>query len=51
MRELGGSGTVSEINETIASNQRLTEELQSVLHGNGPSSENNYRIAWARSYL
>jgi hypothetical protein len=29
----------------------FTEEQQQVLHGDGPQTEIEYRLAWARSYL
>jgi restriction system protein len=29
----------------------LTEEQQAVLHGDGPTTEIEYRLAWARTYL
>jgi restriction system protein len=29
----------------------FTEEQQAVLHGDGPRSQIEYRLAWARSYL
>jgi restriction system protein len=31
--------------------QGFTEERQQVLHGDGPQTEIEYRLAWARSYL
>lgn len=31
--------------------QGFSDEVQSVLHGDGPGSELSYRLAWARTYL
>ena len=51
IRELGGSATIPEINERVIANERFTEDQQAVAHGNGRSSEIEYRLAWARSNL
>ena len=51
LRELGGSGSIAEIEGVVPRIMGLTEEQQSVLHGDGPTTEVGYRIAWARSYL
>src|SRR6266508_2976104 len=51
VRALGGSGSIDEIVETVLQRQDFTEEQQSVLHGDGPQTEIEYRLAWARSYL
>jgi restriction system protein len=50
-RDLGGSGSISELNEKVAQLQQFSEEQQRVLHGDGPQSEIDYRLAWARTYL
>lgn len=49
--ELGGSGSISEIVESVMRRQEVTEEAQAVLHNDGPETEIGYRIAWARTYL
>jgi len=51
VREIGDSGTIEEIVEKVIELQGFTEEQQSVPHGDGPSSEIEYRLAWARTYL
>ena len=51
LRALGGSGSNSEIDEKVVEQQGFSEELQSILHNNGPMSEIGYRLHWARSYL
>ena len=48
---LGGSGSIDEIVETVLQREDFTEEQQQVLHGDGPQTEIEYRLAWARTYL
>ena len=51
LRELGGSGGIGEINDTVIADQHLSDEQQRVLHLNGPQSEIAYVLAWVRTYL
>jgi len=51
LRELGGSGAIDEVNETVVRQQGYSEEQQAVMHGDGPGTELAYRLAWARTYL
>ena len=51
LRGLGGSASIEELNEEVINNGDYTEEQQAVLHKDGPSTEIEYRIAWARTYL
>ena len=51
IRELGGSGTIKEINERVIEAEGYTEEQQAVPHKDGPQSEIEYRLAWARTNL
>ena len=51
VEKLGGSGSISEIVETVTRNGGFTDEQQAVLHNNGPDNEISYRLAWARTYL
>jgi restriction system protein len=51
MRDLGGSGSIEELNERVIEREGFSEEQQAVLHGDGPGTELAYRLAWARSYL
>ncbi|MEX0426050.1 restriction endonuclease [Nocardioides sp. DS6] len=51
MRELGGSGSIEEIVEQVLAKEQFTDEQQAVLHGDGPNTEIEYRLAWARTYL
>jgi restriction system protein len=48
---IGGSGRIDEINGAVVDRQRYSEAQQSVLHGDGPQTEIEYRLAWARTYL
>lgn len=51
VRELGGSGSIDEIVERVLKDGDFTDEQQAVLHGDGPQTEIEYRLAWARTYL
>jgi len=51
MKELGGSGAIDEIYDTVMNQQGFSDDQQSVIHGDGPGTELAYRLAWARSYL
>lgn len=48
---LGGSASLSELNEAVITEQQYGEALQAVLHKDGPQTELEYRLAWARTYL
>lgn len=51
VKEIGGSGTIDEINEHVIEREGFTEEQQAVLHNEGPRTKIEYRLAWARTYL
>ena len=51
VREIGDSGTIEEIVEKVIELESFSEEQQAIAHGDGPKSEIDYRVAWARSYL
>lgn len=52
MKELGGSGTNTEINNKVAAMMKLSEKVLDIPHHNsGSLSEVNYRCAWARTLL
>jgi restriction system protein len=46
-----GSGRIDESNRAVIDRERFSEDQQAILHGNGPGTEIEYRLAWARSYL
>ena len=50
LRELGGSGSVSEIEEKVALILKLSEEDISDIHRNN-TTKLSYRLAWTRNYL
>lgn len=51
VRGLGGSGSIDEVNERVLKQEDFSDEQQAVLHGNGPQTEIEYRLAWSRTYL
>jgi restriction system protein len=51
VREIGDSGTIEEIVEKVVELEGFTEEQQAVPHGDGPQTQIEYRLAWARTYL
>jgi restriction system protein len=53
LKQLGGSGTIEEINNTVAEIAKLSDEQLEVLHDpeKGSQTEVEYRLAWARTYL
>ena len=52
LKEMGGSGTNSEILERITSNLNISDEVADYPHNESSSlTELAYRAAWARTYL
>jgi restriction system protein len=51
LHELGGSGSIEEINNKVIELQNYPADIVDVLHGEGPATEVEYRLAWARTYL
>lgn len=51
VREIGDSGTIGEIVQRVIEREQFSEEAQQVIHGYGPRTELEYRLAWARTYL
>jgi len=50
--DLGGSGTIEEINEKVYEIENFSEEILQVPHKeDGSQNEVDYRLAWARTYL
>jgi restriction system protein len=50
--QLGGSGTIEEINTTVYEIANLSDEILQIPHGeSGSRSEVDYRLAWSRTYL
>lgn len=48
---LGGSASIAELESEVIDQVDISDEVQSVLHGDGPMTELQYRLAWARTYL
>lgn len=48
---LGGSASIAELNAAVVDREHFSDEQQQVLHGDGPQTEIQYRLAWARTYL
>lgn len=53
IRDLGGSGTIEEINGRVIEIMSLSDDQIEVLHNpdKGGSTEVEYRLAWTRTYL
>lgn len=51
VRELGHSARLAEIDERVIENEEFSDGQLAVLHNEGPSSQLEYRLAWARTYL
>jgi restriction system protein len=51
LHELGGSGSIEEINNKVIELQNYPADILNVLHGEGPTTEIEYRLSWARTYL
>lgn len=49
--DVGGSASIAELNAAVVTTAGWTEAQQQVLHGDGPGTEIDYRLAWARTYL
>lgn len=48
---VGGSASISEADSQVIEAWPFTEREQAVLHGPGPGTQIEYRLAWARTYL
>jgi restriction system protein len=52
LQELGGSGTIEEINQKVFELAKFPDEILDIPHGeDGSRSEVEYRLAWSRTYL
>lgn len=48
---LGGSASIAELDAAVTDRENFSADQQNVLHGDGPKTEIQYRLAWARTYL
>lgn len=51
LKELGGSGTIEEINRKVFEILLLPDALLEIPHGDTSQTEIEYRLAWSRTYL
>lgn len=52
LQELGGSGSIEEINSKVYMIAEISDEILQIPHGEGGTdSEVDYRLAWSRTYL
>ena len=51
LKSRGGSASIRELSESVASDLKLTDDVLNIPHKNGPQSEVDYRAAWARTHL
>ncbi len=52
LQELGGSGSIEEINSKVYVIAEISDEILQIPHGEeGSLSEVDYRLAWSRTYL
>lgn len=51
VRDLGNTAKLDEIDDAVIEAEEFSSDQLAVLHKEGPSTEINYRLAWARTYL
>ena len=53
LHELGGSGSIEEIDQKVAELSELPDEIFNIPHNPDKTSQTEieYRLAWARTYL
>ena len=53
LQEIGGSGTIEEINNKVYELAKISHEILKIPHGNseGTIKAIDYRLAWSRTYL
>ena len=51
LKDVGGSASIQEISEHVTQELGLPDAVSDIPHGNGPQTEINYRLAWARTDL
>lgn len=51
IKELGGSGTITEIDEKTIEILKLSPEAREIMHGDTSKTEVEYRLAWTRTYM
>lgn len=51
MKAKGGSTTIEEMEQAVAGEMKLPEEILAVPHGDGPRTQFQYELAWVRTFL
>lgn len=51
LKARGGSMTIEEMEDAVATTLPLSDELRAIPHGDGPRSQFDYELAWVRTYL
>lgn len=51
MKELGGSGTINEIDQKTLEILQLPQDITDYPHGNSNKTEIQFRLAWTRTYM
>lgn len=51
LKSRGGSATIEELEEGVAAEMKLSDDVRSVPHGDGPRTQFDYELAWVRTYL
>ena len=51
LRELGGSASIHELDDRVATNLGLPDRVLDIPHGDGPKTEFAYECGWARTAL
>ena len=51
LEDRGGSASIQELSEQVATDLALPDEILDIPHKDGPRSEVDYRAAWARTHL
>ena len=51
IKDLGGSGTIQEIDDKTIEILGLSPDILAVMHGDSSKSEVEYRLAWTRTYM
>lgn len=49
--DLGGSASIADHETEVINRLDISPEMQAILHRDGPMTEIQYRLAWARTYL
>jgi len=51
LRQMGGSASIQEIDETVVEREGVSEDEQSIMMPNGKYQKLKYYLAWSRTYL